>query len=840
MPILIGPFDQAGIGGILVPHAVNHLLRAGAGHDVEACLTAAPLPTDRRSMRGTIVHSYASAAGRDGTTRIINVAGTAITWGALDALESALDASSAESLHSLRLIDGLLAEHAAALLTGSTSPLAYLPSEQTLFPEASVEYHGVDLTYLDMVPHHSRMLILAQFDRAEHIGVSSTANTQWLTDNDIAFVLEPPPIAAIANARDLDTPHPPQSRDAETTSPYLVVELDGASTDAVDPGLFAEQLLLLATQTDLDLIVLLGGRKGAASFKRRLLSDVADVASVFVQPDAGDVLAFVQHSSGYIGSGVTGRTIAGSYGLPRRSVSWAGPTRSARLAEFCRRWDPTGDALIHDVSLLAEVGATLIGDDSVSRNTLRTTTEPYLAACWGQIEPTGRHVGTAHSPVAILDGLVAVAERGAARARLARATIDRFREPDGSESNPSILFDDEWYRETNPDLDLAADQGFEHYRSVGWRDGRSPHPCFDPQYYWRQRPDLADVEPCGHYLLHGWKEGRDPSSWFSSSHYLANNADVFESATEPLTHYLEYGHREDRDPSPHFNSQWYRRAYPVAAAANALVDHIRVGQYEGRSTQPPVPCTRINGVTRTEARTAVVAHLHFPETWADLRSVLDRVANDTNVMVTVTPNIDDSLRDQIAREFPHAEIVPVVNRGRDVRPLLTLLPRLIEDGIDAVLKVHGKKSGELGFGDAWRQDLLDAVCPSRSAFAGIAERFVSLPDLGVAIPVDFAQPLTYHLRQNRTGLADTARRLGIDVDLDDPWVTQSNVFPRGNMFWFRPAALAELVGLGLDDFEDEAGQTDGTFAHVIERIPAFVSTANGYEVVSFIAEGAGD
>jgi len=841
MPTLIGPFDQAGIDGIAIPHVANHLLRASSGNEVAECLAAAPIPADLRSKRGAIVHSYASAVVRDGTDRLINVSGTAITWGALDALESALDASSADSLRRLRLIDGLLAEHAAALLTGSSSPLAYVPPVRTLFPDARVEYHGVDLAYLAAVPHRSRMLILDEFSRAEHLGVSSTENTQWLTDNEIAFVLEPPPIAAIAYVEEFSTPHPPPPLDAAAAHPYLVVELDGASAAAIDPGRFAEQLVLLARRTDLRLVVLLGDHVGTTSFSRHLCPAVADVASVLVRPDAGDVLALVQHSDGYIGSGVTGRAIAGSYGVPRRSVSWAGRARSSRLTEFCRLWDPTGAAMIDDVSLLAEVGATLLDDDSESRNTLRTTTKPALAACWGQgVHADPSSVAIGRRPMTVLDGFVEDAERSAARARLTHAAISQYPDPDEPTPDPSFLFDDEWYREMNPDLELAAGQGFEHYGSVGWRDGRSPHPCFEPEHYFGQRPDLSHVEPFGHYLRHGWKEGRDPSIWFSSSHYLAHNADVLERGNEPLSHYLAHGHREDRDPSPHFDSRWYRRAYPVPAAASALVDHIRVGQYEGRATEPPLRGTKISGIARTEARTAVVIHLHFPDTWTDLRSVLDRVGNDTKVVVTVTPNVDDALRNQIAHDLPHAEIVPVANRGRDVRPLLSLLPRLIDDGIEAVLKVHGKMSTELRFGDTWRQDLLEAVCPSSSAFAGIAERFRSSPDLGVAIPFDFAQPLGYHLRQNRTGLIDATRRLGIDVDLDDPWVMRSSVFPRGNMFWFRPTALAALVRLGLDDFEDEAGQTDGTFAHVIERMPALSSMANGFDVVSFVVGSDGD
>ncbi|MFO3797933.1 MAG: rhamnan synthesis F family protein, partial [Anaerolineales bacterium] len=54
-------------------------------------------------------------------------------------------------------------------------------------------------------------------------------------------------------------------------------------------------------------------------------------------------------------------------------------------------------------------------------------------------------------------------------------------------------------------------------------------------------------------------------------------------------------------------------------------------------------------------------------------------------------------------------------------------------------------------------------------------------------------------------------------------------YPLGSMFWARSDALAPLfkAGFAWDDFPEEAGQTDGTLAHTIERLFVLSSLSRG-------------
>jgi serralysin len=159
--------------------------------------------------------------------------------------------------------------------------------------------------------------------------------------------------------------------------------------------------------------------------------------------------------------------------------------------------------------------------------------------------------------------------------------------------NYGALFDPVFYLSHNPDVLNAGINPLDHYKLVGWREGRDPNEFFSTNFYLGANPDArAGGNPLGHYHASGWKNGYDPGPNFDTGLYLKNNPDVAAAGINPLEHYLLAGRAEGRLAYPAigplvggFDAQYYLQHNPDVAAAHIdpLFHFNVVGWHEGRN-----------------------------------------------------------------------------------------------------------------------------------------------------------------------------------------------------------------------------------------------------------------
>ncbi|MBD2261063.1 hypothetical protein [Pseudanabaena sp. FACHB-2040] len=173
--------------------------------------------------------------------------------------------------------------------------------------------------------------------------------------------------------------------------------------------------------------------------------------------------------------------------------------------------------------------------------------------------------------------------------------------------NLADVFDETHYLSQNPDVANAINSGafetgYEHFSSLGWKEGRNPSVLFDEKYYLSNNADIAKAvadkalgSGLEHFLLHGHKEGRDPSALFRQQDYLTQNSDIKDAVAKGFVasgfeHYVEYGAFEARSHALSlYNEAYYLRqnsdvaAAVVQGAVNSGFEHfISFGQREGR------------------------------------------------------------------------------------------------------------------------------------------------------------------------------------------------------------------------------------------------------------------
>ena len=138
--------------------------------------------------------------------------------------------------------------------------------------------------------------------------------------------------------------------------------------------------------------------------------------------------------------------------------------------------------------------------------------------------------------------------------------------------------------------------------------------------------------------------------------------------------------------------------------------------------QPLLPEPDVRPVrTGCAGRVLVIVHVFYPELWPPLADRIARIPAPVDLVVTLVEGRSEALADSIVAQFPDARFEVVPNRGRDMWPFVRVLELGLVGDYDAVLKLHTKASVHRIDGDAWRDRLLDSLCPSPEGIGLILE-----------------------------------------------------------------------------------------------------------------------
>lgn len=165
------------------------------------------------------------------------------------------------------------------------------------------------------------------------------------------------------------------------------------------------------------------------------------------------------------------------------------------------------------------------------------------------------------------------------------------------------LFDRDYYSSTYRDAGAHGIDIYEHYVTVGWRQGKNPSAGFDTEAYLAQNPEVrsAGICPLIHYVSEGITHERNgpaypeqlaarrrSEKYFDPNYYVTKYPDVLAAGVNPLNHYLEIGWREGRNPSDSFDTRYYLETYKDVQDMDIcpLVHYALTGASEGRTTKP--------------------------------------------------------------------------------------------------------------------------------------------------------------------------------------------------------------------------------------------------------------
>lgn len=226
---------------------------------------------------------------------------------------------------------------------------------------------------------------------------------------------------------------------------------------------------------------------------------------------------------------------------------------------------------------------------------------------------------------------------------------------------------------------------------------------------------------------------------------------------------------------------------------------------------------------------AVQIHLFYIDTLDEIIDNINHIPYPYDCFISTD---DEKKKKIIEAKFAtrctakNVNVAVMVNRGRDVAPLLVQLKDVINN-YKYICHIHSKKTATNDYGVMWRKYLYRHLFGTKKNVANIIGIFENNPDVGLVFPETF--PVIENQAiwgSNEVKCALLMKKLGIKSELD-----AKPVFPVGNMFWAKVEAVKSIFehGFNASDFPQESGQVNMTLAHQIERIWCYLAQDAGYD-----------
>lgn len=224
---------------------------------------------------------------------------------------------------------------------------------------------------------------------------------------------------------------------------------------------------------------------------------------------------------------------------------------------------------------------------------------------------------------------------------------------------------------------------------------------------------------------------------------------------------------------------------------------------------------------------AVIVHLHYPETWADISQALHSLTVDFDLYISCSIECAGAgIVDTIVSVYPSSVIRIYENRGRDILPFIRLYREIRLLGYTGILKLHGKKSAYRNDGANILDNLLRGLAQNPIVVENVCLAFASPNERRVG----FYAPTKYIIKHS-------TKNMTYDQHLVDKLCNylgfrfSPGSFPAGSMYWFKPESLSGLEIIEDSFFDLEDGLADGTLPHAIERIILNLVQHNGYTLM---------